>query len=110
MAGTSFTEQDIKRALDGTFTRLGADGIKTVKVPIEHMPDHVGREQLHRQEMTDFAPLKPSGERWTDEEDAEIVKLVKQRFTYASIGRKLGRTHSALQNRVYGLRKLGRFD
>lgn len=111
MSGTNFTERDIKRALDGTFTRIQADGtLKTVEVPVTYVPGHVGREQVHRREMMEAAPLKAPGERWTAEEDDMIVRLVNQRYTYASIGRKLGRTHSALQNRVYGLRKLGRLD
>lgn len=112
MAGTCFTERDIKCALDGTFTRLHADGkIATTKVSHDHLPMHVGPEQMHRDELvSEPAPLKSPGERWTDEEDALVIKLVKRRFTYTSIGRKIGRSHSALQNRVHGLRKAGRFN
>lgn len=118
MAGTALTEQDIKRALDGTFTKLLPDGtVKTAEVPRNYTPSHRGDGRLRQmsdEEMAeqlaalDAGRMKPPGAPWDDAENAMIRMMLAQEFTHAAIAHRLGRTHSQVQNHVHVLRREGR--
>jgi hypothetical protein len=92
MRGT-FTEQDIKRALDGTFTRITRDGNIVTAGHVEHAaPSAEDR----------------AGEEWTAAEDDLVIKLRNADWKHIQIAVHLNRTKSSVDQRVFALRKAGR--
>jgi len=47
--------------------------------------------------------------KWTPDEDAKLIKLIDADFSYAQIGKKLGRTKDSCLGRVAKLEKAGLF-
>ena len=70
-----------------------------------------GRSQSSLQGRYTQLGQEPSiRESWTTEKDERLIELLKTDLTREEIGRLLGRTVEAVNNRVYKLRKLGRIE
>lgn len=91
--GTAFTEADIKRALDGTFTRIDRDGNIVTAGHVEHAaPSAEDR----------------AGEKWTTAEVELLIRLRNSDWRHSQIATHLNRTKSSIDQRVWALRQAGR--
>lgn len=92
-----FTEDDIRRALDGTWTKVYPCGrVRTSRVvdirrPLGKKPPvgHVGKGGLRTA--------------WSREEDDTLLSMRETGRDYAAIAAYLGRTPGAVHNRLYKL-------
>lgn len=87
-------EQIIKRALDGTFTRLDSNGKSvTVDVDVDFIPKH--HQQAGR-------AIGPAGKQipFTPEDDLIILELKRRRVAAWDIAEKLGRTEDSVRHRI----------
>lgn len=96
------TEQHIKRALDGTFTRIcqitGAS--KTLRVDDDFEPSHLpytnpGNKGMKRAEYRKYTPA----------DDELILAMKAKHYSAARIARILGRDDSSVLRRCRMLRK-----
>lgn len=96
-----WTEDKIRRRLDGTFTRFTFDGrIVVDTVPDDFLPEH-GRNLGGREEG--YRPVSYC--RWLPEEDTILVELRQRGETLAYIAGLLGRSEDSTIKRARYLRK-----
>lgn len=88
-------EQHMRLVLDGTLTKFGADGVRTVKVPRDHLPTHQDGRLCNRHagfpDLPDEGRRKPFRARLDDEERAQIIALRDQGKPVRAIARAVGR-------------------
>ena len=93
-----WTEEDIRRSLDGTFTSMdwGRNRAVTYFVPTDHIPRHI--------DVRGEACAEP--EKWTPDEDMRLVELVKQGTTrLPDLAAELDRSEESVHSRLRRLRK-----
>lgn len=96
-----WTEADIRRWLDGTFTRM--DWFKNCAVTIEVAEDYIPR---HIDGRTD---VRVEQERWTADEDTALLKLMRQGVRRkADLAIELDRSEESIASRLRRLRKARR--
>ncbi len=92
-------EMLMRLRLDGTFTRLNAEGrVVTLQVPVDYEPTHG---------FTENAPRRTTGmnsRRWTPEEDAELMERRRKGTSLAVIAEDLGRTEESVRKRAQTIR------
>lgn len=94
------TEQVIKRALDGTFTRLADGTVRKVRVPAQFMPVY----------HTLYVPALQIKSRCTysAEDDNTIVKMTVAGASSLEVAKAIGRARKQINNRKVILRTMGR--
>jgi hypothetical protein len=95
-----WTEQDIRKSLDGTFMKLKASGkFEQQKVPLDFIPSHTPLGGRNRQCTT------RAGRRlWTREEHMQLYRMMGEGMTQASMARRLGRAESVVGGRAAKIR------
>jgi len=63
---------------------------RVMSAPVQITPSSVGPV---------YAPN--AGDLWTDDEDADLIRMYAAGASYAHMGREMGRTASACQTRLY---------
>lgn len=86
------SEAIIKRALDGTFTRIEAGKTITVKVPANFLPKHDpnGRQVGESHEYLHYS----------EDEDTIILELRRRRMAAWEIAERLKRTEESVRTRI----------
>lgn len=98
------TEHAIRKALDGTFIRLGADGqIECKKVSRGFVPAYDERRQEPIRRKLRVGRRVP----FTPDEDAEIIALTKAHKSKTHIALAIGRKYQSVQYRQEWLREKG---
>jgi hypothetical protein len=92
------TETEIRQALDGTLTVVARKGlILTRKVAKDFIPSHdYGRKIV----SITVAPLRPPHARFTPDEDARLLALMKSGLSLSAIGNRLGRDRMSVYSRL----------
>lgn len=89
------TEQEIKAALDGTFTtfRHATQEVRTKRVSLDYIPTHKPYG-IYDEET---APVR--GRQWTEMEDALICKMWEAGYTFKEMAKQIGGSSSAVNIR-----------
>lgn len=90
-----WTEADIKRRLDGTFTRVLATGrIVTERVPLNYQPRHIITNAGSARGKSKAAYVH-----WNEAADALLLQLKANGATHNQCARILGRTVDGIRHR-----------
>lgn len=110
--GAVFTELDIKRALDGTFTRLSTFGeFKTDTVPHNYIPTHASkhlRDASADDEVIAAVPQKAPRTPFSTSDVNTIIRLHAAGKNRHQIAKMIGRGVGSISVYLYKLRKAGR--
>lgn len=90
-------EEDIRRSLNGTFTRMDwrKSRAVTVFVPEDHIPRHL---EMHEPRV--------EGEKWEPDDDAQLLELMRQGVRRKQdLAEELGRTECSVHARLRRLRR-----
>lgn len=97
-----WTESDIKRVLDGTFTRVFYDGrivTETVEGDFAPYTPKVGRPKGYKADRPQLA--------WTPDEDAILCKMRLRNYRFEEIAWTIGRTLDGTKKRYQVLKVKG---
>lgn len=88
-------EQEMKEALDGWFFTICLHRQETIarRVPKDHIPAHKPRWLVEEYEQTSAA------RQWTPAEDAKLMKMFEQGYTFKEMAKAIGVSGSAANNR-----------
>lgn len=103
-------EQHIRRALDGTLTRINRDGgVVVERVALDFIPSHLPTKYNFRSLDEDEdgpppAPLKPPRTPWTTTERREICALLARGLSRRAIAARVGRSYSSIGAMLFNIR------
>lgn len=106
------TERAMKRALDGTFTKLPKDGgVKTVRVRRDYLPTYDGTfppGHVFCDDTRVFALRVKLRTPFTDHDDRRIIALKRTGASMRRIADAIGRQQGSVDQRVRHLKREGR--